>query len=137
MNIEENQIVDPFQTHGYKQGQELMIPADFLLRTIAFCKFVQESQPKVAALLTYPKVVNEISNKETGELERVDIEWAKHNPQSFANTAFSESGATGVVTELALLALQIQNSLVNLHINNINNGIAVEIKRETNDTTSS
>ena len=56
--MEENNNVaeqDVFLTHGYKSGQEILINAEFLLGVLAFCRRVQESLPKVAALTHYPK----------------------------------------------------------------------------------
>ena len=64
--MEENKIEqDVFITHGYAKNQEILINAEFLLGVLAFCRRVQDSQPKVAALLQYPsdiKLVKEILN---------------------------------------------------------------------------
>jgi len=131
--MEENNNVaeqDVFLTHGYKSGQEILINAEFLLGVLAFCRRVQESLPKVAALTHYPKEVKEIRNKETKELERVDILWEEHSAKSFANTAFSEQGGVGVVPDLAMYALQIENALLNTHLNNINSGVAIKIEQD-------
>lgn len=116
-------IQDLFATHGYTQGQQITVGADFIIGVVDFCRKVKNSQPDIAALLQYPKKVNEIKN-DKGEVERVDIEWADHSRQSFANTAFSENGGVPIVTDLSLFAYQIENALLQLHIDNINNGVA-------------
>ena len=127
---EQEQIEDVFLTHGYKNGQEILINAEFLLGVLSFCRRVQESLPKVAALTHYPKEVREIRNKDTKELERVDIIWEEHTSKSFANTAFSEQGGVGIVPDLAMYALQIENALLNTHVNNINNGVAIKFEQD-------
>ena len=127
--MEENNIEqDVFLSHGYKSGQEILINAEFLLGVLAFCRRVQESLPKVAALTHYPKEVKEIRNKETKELERVDIVWEEHSRKSFANTAFTEQGGVPIVTDLAMYALQIENALTDTHLNNINSGVAIKLE---------
>jgi len=125
---EKEQIEDAFLTHGYKPGQEILIEAEFLLGVLAFCRRVQDSQPKVAALTHYPKEVREIRDKDTNELERVDIVWEEHSAKSFANTSFSEDGGVNIVPDLAMYSLQIQNALLNTHLNNINNGVAIKFE---------
>jgi hypothetical protein len=132
---EEKEILDVFETHGYKRGQELLIDAEFLLGVLSFCRRVQESQPKVAALTSYPKQVREIRGKEGDVLERVDIEWAEHTPTSFSNTAFSEEGGVGIVTDLSMYALQIENGIVNYHLNNINSGVAIKVSEDDTSST--
>lgn len=132
--MEEQIIEDIFETHGYNQSQELLIPAEFLLGVLAFCRRVQDSQPKVAALMQYPKAVNPIKDKETGEVTRIDYEWENHSKTSFANTAFQENGAVPIVTDLSMYALQIENALENIHINNINNGVAIKYPKNVTAT---
>lgn len=126
--ITQEDIQDVFLTHGYKQNQEILINAEFLLGVLAFCRRVQETQPKVAALLQYPKIVKPIKNKETGEVLRIDYEWVNHSRNSFANTAFTEKGAVPIVTDLAMYALQIENALIDTHIKNINEGVAIKFE---------
>lgn len=128
--MQEEIIEDVFDSYGYKQNQELLISAEFLVGVLAFCRRVQDSQPKVAALLQYPKQVNPIKDKETGELIRIDYDWADHSKQSFSNTAFQENGAVPIVTDLSMYALQIENALENMHIKNINEGIAIKIEKD-------
>ena len=48
---EQENIEDVFLTHGYAQNQDILINAEFLLGVLSFCRRVQDSQPKVAALL--------------------------------------------------------------------------------------
>lgn len=125
---EENVTQDPFETHGYKKGQEILIDAEFLLGVLNFARKVQDSQPKIGALLEYPTDVKEIRNKETKDLERVDIVWKEHTNKSFANTAFAETGGVKIVTDLGMYAIQIENALLQTHINNINNGVATKLE---------
>lgn len=132
---EENNYQDVFMTHGYKRDQEVFVNAEFIIGVLSFCQRVQDYLPKVAALTHYPKSTREIRDKETDELVRVDIEWAEHTAKSFSNTAFTESGGVGIVPDLAMFAVQIQNALTELHIKNINEGIAVKI--DDNDATQS
>lgn len=131
---EQDNIEDVFLTHGYKQHQEILINAEFLLGVLSFCRRVQDSQPKVAALLQYPKEVNLVKDKGSDELERADIQWTNHSRKSFANTAFSEEGGVPIVTDLAMYALQIENALTDTHLKNINEGVAFKFE-EKNVTT--
>lgn len=126
--IEQENIQDVFLTHGYKQNQEILINAEFLLGVLTFCRRVQETQPKVAALLQYPKDVKLVTDKETDEVVRADIEWVNHSRNSFANTAFTEQGGVPIVTDLAMYALQIENALIDTHIKNINEGVATKFE---------
>lgn len=129
--MEENNNVaeqDVFITHGYKSGQEILINAEFLLGVLAFCRRVQDSQPKVAALLQYPTDIKLIKEKGSEEVTRADIQWENHSRKSFANTAFTEQGGVPIVTDLAMYALQIENALTDTHLNNINSGVAIKLE---------
>lgn len=128
--MQEEIIGDVFENYGYKRDQELLISAEFLLGVLSFCRRVQDSQPKMAALLQYPTTVNHITDKVTGEVLRVDYEWENHTKQSFSNTAFEESGAVPIVTDLSMYALQIENALESIHIKNINEGIATKYEKD-------
>lgn len=131
--MQEQIVQDVFITHGYKQGQEILISAEFLVGVVAFCRKVQESQPQIGALLQYPRDVKVIKSKEDERVLRVDIDWENHSKESFANTSFSENGGVPIVTDLAMHAIQIENVLVDVHLDNINNGIAV--KTSSNEST--
>lgn len=129
MNEENNLGQDPFETYGYKAGQEVLIDAEFLVGVLAFCRRVQDSQPKVAALLQYPKTVNVIKDKKSEEVVRVDIDWENHSKNSFANTAFTEVGGVPIITDLGMYALQIENAITAKHLDNINNGVALKVEQ--------
>ena len=129
--MEENDNVaeqDVFITHGYTKNQEILINAEFLLGVLAFCRRVQDSQPKVAALLQYPTDIKLIKEKGSEEVTRADIQWENHSRKSFANTAFTEQGGVPIVTDLAMYALQIENALTDTHLNNINSGVAIKLE---------
>ena len=129
--MEENKIEqDVFATHGYAKNQEILINAEFLLGVLSFCRRVQDSQPKVAALLQYPSDIKLVKEKGSEEVVRADIEWKNHSRKSFANTAFTEQGGVPIVTDLAMYALQIENALLNTHLNNINSGVAIKIEQD-------
>lgn len=128
--MQEEIIEDVFENYGYKRDQELLISAEFLLGVLSFCRRVQDSQPRMAALLQYPKTVNPIKDRETGELIRIDYAWENHTKQSFSNTAFEENGAVPIVTDLSMYALQIENALESIHIKNINEGIATKYEKD-------
>ena len=129
MNTEEQEnIEDVFLTHGYAQNQEILINAEFLLGVLSFCRRVQDSQPKVAALLQYPSDIKLVKEKGSEEVVRADIEWKNHSRKSFANTAFTEQGGVPIVTDLAMYALQIENALTDTHVKNINEGIAIKFE---------
>lgn len=134
MNTEE-QIIDIFETHGYKQNQEILINAEFLLGVLSFCRRVQDSQPKVAALLQYPSDIKLVKEKDSEELVRADIEWKNHSRKSFANTAFTEQGGVPIVTDLSMYALQIENALTDTHVKNINEGIAIKFEKNVTTNT--
>lgn len=124
----EEEIIDVFETHGYNRDQELLISAEFLLGVLSFCRRVQDSQPKVAALLQYPSDIKLVKEKGSEEVVRADIEWKNHSRKSFANTAFTEQGGVPIVTDLAMYALQIENALTDTHVKNINEGIAIKFE---------
>lgn len=119
---------DIFETHGYKQGQELIIKAEFLLGVLNFCERVIESQPKVAVPMIYPSDVREIKDKNSQELVRVDFDWKEYpNISSFLNTAHQENAAVPIATELGLFATQIKQAIGHYHIDNIEKGVAVAL----------
>ena len=121
---------NPFEEFGYRKGQEIFVDAEFILGVLNFCQRVQASQPKIAALMQYPESVKEIKDPNTGELLRVDISWKDHTAKSFANTAFTESGGVPIVPDLAMYAVQIQETLLKLHLDNINSGVAIKLKED-------
>lgn len=125
---EQENIEDVFLTHGYAQNQDILINAEFLLGVLSFCRRVQDSQPKVAALLQYPSDIKLVKEKDSEELVRADINWVSHSRKSFANTAFTEQGGVPIVTDLAMYALQIENALTDTHVKNINEGIAIKFE---------
>ena len=125
---EQENIEDVFLTHGYAQNQDILINAEFLLGVLSFCRRVQDSQPKVAALLQYPSDIKLVKEKGSEEVVRADIEWKNHSRKSFANTAFTEQGGVPIVTDLAMYALQIENALTDTHLNNINSGVAIKLE---------
>ena len=125
---EQENIEDVFLTHGYAQNQDILINAEFLLGVLSFCRRVQDSQPKVAALLQYPSVIKLVKEKVSEQVVRADIEWKNHSRKSFANTAFTEQGGVPIVTDLAMYALQIENALTDTHVKNINEGIAIKFE---------
>ena len=127
---EQENIEDVFLTHGYAQNQDILINAEFLLGVLSFCRRVQDSQPKVAALLQYPSDIRLVKEKDSEEVVRADIEWKNHSRKSFANTAFTEQGGVPIVTDLAMYALQIENALTDTHVKNINEGIAIKFEKD-------
>ena len=131
MQQEDN--INIFDQYGYKEGQEVLINAEFLIGVLSFCNRVDEQQPKLAVPLQYPKTSLPITDRETKEIIRVDIDWEDYpSSRSFANTAFSEKGAVPVMTELGLFSFQIQQALYDYHKKNIENGIAIPFKTEDN-----
>lgn len=116
-----------FNEYGYPPGREIMIDAEFLIGVLSFCQRVDAQQPKIAVPLQYPKESREIRDRETGELLRVDTDWAEHTSKSFANTAF-ENGAVPIMTDLGLLSFQIQQAIISYHQENIKNGVAVKFE---------
>lgn len=122
--------MDIFESHGYKPGQELLIDAEFLIGVLSFCRRIDDTQPKIAVPLQYPKEVREITDKESGELQRVDIDWQEHTPKSFAGTAFEGNGAVPILTDLGMLSFQIQQALYKYHQNNIQQGVALQLQQD-------
>ena len=130
--MEENNNVteqDVFDTHGYKQGQEILIDAEFLIGVLSFCRRVDEQQPELAVPTKYAKDVRVISDKETGEVVRVDTDWAQYpSKKSFTNTAFDIKSAVPIMTQLGLFSFQLQSALYDTHLNNINSGVAIKLE---------
>ena len=77
--------------------------------------------------MVYPKKVEEIKD-DKGNLQKVDIEWAEHTPNSFFMTAVDQEGALPIMTSVALKANQLLYSLTKLHEQNINKGYAKKVE---------
>ena len=137
MNTEEqDNAVDIFNEYGYKPGQEVLIDAGFLIGVLSFCRRVDESQPEVAVPTRYAKDVRVISNKDTGEVVRVDTDWSAYpTKEAFANTAFDIKSAVPIMTQLGLFSFQLQNALYDFHEKNINNGIAIKFEKDVTTNT--
>ena len=117
-----------FETHRYKQGQEVLIDAEFLIGVLSFCQRVDAQQPKLAVPLQYPKSSLPLTDRESGEVLRIDTEWAEYpSAKAFSNSAFQGDGAIPVMTELGLFSFQIQQALLEYHSNNVNSGVAVKL----------
>ncbi len=115
-----------FEQYGYKQGQEVLIDAEFLIGVLSFCSRVDAQQPKLAVPMQYAKTSLPIVDKETKEVTRIDTEWEEYpSARAFSNTAFSENGAIPMMTEIGLFSFQIQQALYQYHKKNIENGIAI------------
>ncbi len=124
-----------FETHGYIPNQEILISPEFLIGVLSFCQRVDSQQPKLAVPMQYPAQSLPITDRESGEVLRVDTEWKEYpTARAFANTAFSENGAIPVMTELGLFSFQIQQAILEYHTKNIENGIAIPYKTEENAT---
>ena len=124
--------IDLFESHGYKPGTELLVPVEliynllFLLGRIDFY-----NPPTKGAIMQYPTEVKKIIDKETEELERVDYTWEDFpNPASFFFSNFDKPNVPLLLTELGFLSYQMQETLLNFHRKNIENGIAVPFKTE-------
>ena len=130
VEIEENE--DIFQKYVYKEGQEITFDVQFLYGVLNFCNQVIQSQPQVAVPMMYAESTNVITERDNpNEVVRVDTTWKNFpNVRSFMNTSFSEQGAVPIVTPLSLMARQIEQALTNKHMENIQNGIAIENKNE-------
>jgi hypothetical protein len=123
--------LDIFEQYGYKQNQEVLIDSEFLIGVLSFCQRVDAQQPQLAVPMQYPKQSLPITDRETGEIVRVDTDWEEYpSAKAFANTAFSQGGAIPVMTELGLFSFQIQQALFDYHRKNIENGIAIPFKTE-------
>ena len=130
VEIEENE--DIFQKYVYKDGQEITFDVEFLYGVLNFCNQVIQSQPQVAVPMVYAESTNVITERDNpNEVVRVDTTWKNFpNVRSFMNTSFSEQGAVPIATLLSLMARQIEQALTDKHIENIQNGIAIENKNE-------
>ena len=102
---ERNFKIKLLKGEDYRIEVVTLINAEFLLGVLSFCRRVQDSQPKVAALLQYPSDIKLVKEKGSEEVVRADIEWKNHSRKSFANTAFTEQGGVPIVTDLAMYAL--------------------------------
>jgi hypothetical protein len=124
MNQEENnkQIVNPFD-YVYDNNHLTGINSNAILSIMSFLHMVIDKEPKIGALLVYPKKVEEIKD-DKGELQKVSIEWAEHTPNSFFLTAVESEGSVPIITDLALRAEQLLYGLTQIHQDNINKGVA-------------
>lgn len=126
------EIEDIFQKYVYKDGQEITFDVQFLYGVLNFCNQVIQSQPQVSVPMMYAESTNVITERDNpNEVIRVDTTWKNFpNVRSFMNTSFSEQGAVPIVTLLSLMARQIEQALTDKHMENIQNGIAIENKNE-------
>ena len=130
VEIEENE--DIFQKYVYKEGQELTFDVEFMYGILNFCDQVIQSQPQVAVPMVYAESTNVITERDNpNEVIRIDTTWKEFpNVRSFMNTSFSEQGAVPIATLQTMIANQVKQGLYNKHMENIQNGIAIENTNE-------
>jgi len=137
MNTKEQEEITEnlFDTHGYKPNTEIFIPVEFIYKFLYFLDRVDSyNPPSRGAILQYPKKVNEIRDKETKELERVDTEWIDFpDALSFFQTNLERNKVPLLMTELGFLSYQLQEALLNYHKKNIQSGVAIEVKQIQNN----
>lgn len=103
------------------------IDGNAILMMIPFLAEVVHKETQFFASMVYPKVVNEITQKD-GSLDRVDYEWADHTPHSFMMSATNKNGGQMGLTPIGVKASQLLNGFIGWHENNIKLGLA---KKET------
>lgn len=129
---EEKITVDPF-SYGYEQDQVTAINANSILNVMSFLEQVIATQPKMGALLQYPRKVDEVKDKD-GNLIKVNVDWQDHTKDSFFYTAADINGAVPIMTDLSLKAHQLLYAYSQIHQSNINNKIAKKIEDLNADT---
>jgi hypothetical protein len=124
----ENVQINPLD-YGYTDDQSILIPANHLLSLMFFAQKVKESQPELFLPYEFPKEVNNTYDKE-GVLTDSDVEWKEYEGKEaevfFKNVNKPVRGAT----ELSLLADQVLFAMGTIHEQNINNGVAKNLKDE-------
>jgi hypothetical protein len=128
MNTEKNQI-NPFE-YTYPPNTMVEIPAAALLNILFFCEKVIESQPTKAVPYVYPTNVKEKKDKE-GNLLSVDVEWKPFpTVEPFLNTI---NNPIRIATEVTIISEQVSYSFMNLHMQNIEKGIAKKLGELTKE----
>lgn len=130
--MQKTEQVNPYD-YTYDKDQVISLNAGALLSFMSFLEEVIDSQPKVAALKSWPKQVTEIRD-DNKKLLKVDIDWEDHNPDSFFFTAADNNGGVNICTHLDMKAQQLLFALTQIHQDNINKKIAKKIEdREAED----
>jgi hypothetical protein len=117
-----NTIVNPFE-FGYTEDQVVMIPANDLLNLLFFATKVKQSQPTVGVLYEYPDTVANKRDKE-GVLTESTVEWKEYTDKEAKVFFQNVNKPLKIATELSMLSDQILFSLMKIHEQNINKGIA-------------
>jgi hypothetical protein len=121
-NNNSNTIVNPFE-FGYTEDQVVMIPANDLLNLLFFATKVKQSQPTVGVLYEYPDTVANKRDKE-GVLTESTVEWKEYTDKEAKVFFQNVNKPLKIATELSMLSDQILFSLMKIHEQNINKGIA-------------
>lgn len=133
MNTEETatqpEITNPFE-YRYQPNDMVQIPANTILNLLFFCEKVIASQPNIAVPYCYPTDVKEKKDKE-GKLVKVDVKWEQYPAvELFLNTI---NNPIPVATEVSIIAEQVSYTFLNLHLENIEKGIAKKLGELTKE----
>ncbi len=127
------QIQNPFE-YRYQPNDMVQIPANTILNLLLFCEKVIASQPNMAVPYCYPADVKEKRDKE-GNLIKVDVKWETYpGVELFLDTI---NNPIPVATEVSIIAEQVSYTFLNLHLENIEKGLAkkaAELTKEEGDT---
>ncbi len=121
--------INPFQ-YTYPPNAMVEIPAAALLNILYFCEKVIESQPTKGVPYVYPTNVKEKKDKE-GKLLAVDVDWQPYpTVEPFLNTI---NNPIRIATEVSIISEQVSYSFMNLHLQNIEKGIAKKVGELTKE----
>lgn len=128
MSQEETQI-NPFQ-YTYPPNTMVEIPAAAILNILYFCEKVLKSQPSMGVPYVYPTNVKEKKDKD-GKLLAVNVDWEPYpTVEPFLNTI---NNPIRIATEVAIVSEQISYSFMNLHLQNIEKGVAKKLGELTKE----
>jgi hypothetical protein len=112
-------------SHEYPPNHTTEIPSNALLNVIHFCRKVLDKEVTIGIPYVYPKSVLPIKNLKGG-LDKIDIEWAVYE-EADKKAFFNSMGeAIPFMTELSVIAEQIDEAFSKTHKSNIDKGFAKE-----------
>ena len=124
---EEKNLVDP-KEYGYSPDQVCMIPAHLLTDFMNVFQDVIASQPTMGALYVYPESVENISD-DSGNLIESRVNWKPFDENTGAQAFFKASETPlPVTTRLGVLSERAYFTLLRIHQDNINKGIAKKVE---------
>lgn len=118
--------------YGYtKDSAPTELPSEAIYQLMLFAKAVSESEKRFGFSHFYPKNKPKTHKDKEGNVEAVEIEWETY-PTA---TSFFNQNPQVFHTELGAAALDLENKMKSIHLDNIKLGKAVKLGEFKQQTT--